>query len=168
MKNLTLSAVVLACASLTSACGSDATFGASRVVQAPCPVESMACFHFTGSLSAGGSSLPIEGWSEDLPTPGYANRWHYLVSPEAAQLLAPYLAVNATVSTTDSAAVVWPTGLGGQYWEAVSHFRLEMHPTDQAVAQRCAEFAGLREVRTQPWRVNASNGWVEILIEEPQ
>jgi len=138
-----------------------------------CAVQSMGCFHFTGSLWADGRATEVEGWSEDMPTPGYANRWRYVVGPPAAQALAAYQ--GPVTGWVGGGAVIWRFGSGGMYMEALAgsggerYWRLDMRPTDGEVAAAFAALAGAEEYRAQTFEVlEVGEGAAEILITEPE
>lgn len=138
-----------------------------------CAVQSLSCYHFAGTLRVGSASMEVEGWSQDLPTPGFENRWHYILSAPAAAMLAPY--GRMTSAWHGGAAVVWPGGGGGMYQEALTGpggvrlWYLGMRPTDPGVAQAFAALAGAQEYRAQAFRAEArADGGAEILIEEPK
>jgi hypothetical protein len=158
-------AALMLLAVVLSACGRSEL--AAPSTPEPCQVQSMACFHSSATLYVG-AALPIrtEVWSQDMPTPGFENRWHYLLPQETARVLAPYLSVW-TEASIDGKAVRWPDGTGGQTMEAFGHWRLEMRPTDAHVAAQSGALAGAREARMQHFTVRRVGEWVEILIEEP-
>jgi hypothetical protein len=142
------------------------------VDDAVCPAQVLSCFHASMVLTAGGQSITVLGWSQDLPLPGYSNHWHYLLPASAAPLLNAFINVP-TEASVGGAAVIWPDGRGGMFMEAratnanLPHWRLDMHPTDDGVAAQFANLAGSAEYRTQIFTVTKLNGGqVEILIEE--
>jgi hypothetical protein len=134
---------------------------------APCPVESLACFHSDAVLRVGPLAIQTEAWSEDLPTPGFANRWHYLMPLETYSALQRYMDLTTDEVETEAIAVRWPGGQGGQTMEAFGHWRLEMRATDAAVSAKCAALSGSQERRKQRFTVRRDGPWVELLIEEP-
>ena len=130
-----------------------------------CRAQSMACFDARTTVSLNGRSVETTVTSEDLPEPGFANRWHYRLGPEAEEMMAPLLGRRHETPIC-GAAIVWPTGRGGMWQEAKGGWRLDMHPTDQGVAAQFARVAGVNECRTQGWTVLRIEGGLEILIEE--
>lgn len=137
----------------------------------PCPRETLACFHFEGTLLTEGRSIELDGWSEDTPRDGFKNNWHYILSSPAAGELMVFL--EPSLGWVGSAAVIWPSGRGGVFGEAFVTedgqrlWRLEMRPTDPVIAGKFAELAGSMEYRTQIFQSRLSNdGAAEILISE--
>jgi hypothetical protein len=148
-------------------CGTGPTATEVAARTTPCPVESLACFHSDAVLRVGPLAIQTEAWSEDMPTPGFANRWHYLLPLETYSALERYMDRTTDEVETEAVAVRWPGGQGGQTMEAFGHWRLEMRATDPAVSAKCAALAGAQERRKQRFTVRRDGPWVELLIEEP-
>jgi hypothetical protein len=152
----------------SAACGGGITT-ATEAIAPICAVESLSCFRFKGALTVSGRTMEVEGWSQDMPLPGYANRWRYVVADPSGEL-ARY--GNPTRTWLGGAAVVWPGGVGGMFQEALASeggrlfWRLDMRPTDPAVAAQFAALAGAQEYRAQIFEVRAKGGESEILITE--
>lgn len=158
---------------ISAACGGALPSAPEPVSEVVCAVQSLSCFHYRGMLVAAGQTVEVEGWSQDLPTPGFENRWRYLVSAPAGARLAGFQTL--TKSWLGGAAVVWPSGRGGMFNEALTapggaiYWRLEMLPTDDAVAAQFAALAGAQEYRAQRFQaVSTDGGGAEILITEPE
>lgn len=151
-------------AALSSACGA-LPLAPTPAPKALCRAQSLSCFDSRATVSLGSQRVETSVISEDLPEPGFANRWHYRLGPEADAMLAPLL--NRRHETPIcGGAVVWPGGQGGMWQHATGSWRLDMRPTDPGVAKRFALIAGVNECRTQGWTVLRIDGHLEILIEE--
>jgi hypothetical protein len=150
---------------LSLACGHADRLLAPTALTELCPVQSLACFDAKTTLSIDGQSVETRVTSEDLPLPGWLNRWHYRFGPEADPLLAPLVDQWRTTPIC-GAAIVWPSGQGGMWQHAHGAWRLDMRPTDPNVAAQFAALAGANECRTQPWTVLRVDGRLEILIAE--
>lgn len=147
-------------------------------IDSVCAVETMACYHFLGTIELGdGTILPVKGASQDMPLPGYVNRWRYVITGQpAGQLsaaLAPFLvATEASVGVT---AIRLSDGSGGAIAEALHpevdtlrYWRLEMRPTNHVIAHKFAEVAGSSEYRAQVFQalIPGNGGEVSVLITE--
>lgn len=162
--------------SLTVACGKLSPTGPelAKSDDGLCPVETMACFRFDGTLTtATVTPIKVEGWSQDLPRPGYRNHWRYVLSAPAGEVLKAYQ--RPTAGITHTVAVIGPNGRGGMWAEVFSPdgtellWLLTMAPTDDVVAQKFAEVVGAEEFTPQTFQVTVlSDGGAEILISEPE
>jgi hypothetical protein len=168
-----LSVMGLAACSTSDIAGPDLVEHAPRAATRSviCDPQRLACFDANMELvRPTGVAVSVVGTSQDLPTPGYANRWHYVLSSNAALVLAPYVG-QVTETEICGAAVVYPPqgskAQGGMWMAAEGYWRLDMHPTNDAVAARFAELAGANECRHQRFTVQVlATGEYEILIEE--
>lgn len=128
-----------------------------------CPVQSLACFDSQADIAIGNNPHSSYVTSQDLPTPGYANRWRYVIeTPHPILVPQTHYGVNVC-----GEAVIWPNGLGGMYMQAETHWRIDMYPTDPAIAARFADIAGSHECRVQNFIVSEYSEGIEIMIEEP-
>lgn len=155
----------------TQACAALPTTPDPTPIEPVCSTQALNCYHFEGRLQVGGAWAEVEGWSQDMPAPGYANRWRYVISAPTVRALDAYS--RPTPARVGGAAVVWPGGGGGMYQEALApsgavHWRLEMYPTEPGVADAFRALAGAHEYRHQAFEVRPiGNGSVELLITEP-
>ena len=108
--------------------------------------------HFEAAARVSGVAPITAATSEDLPEPGYANRYHFLFP----QLMLPHWDDWAAVTVlSDGAGDMWIL-IPGWGW-------LELTPTDPAVFVHMAALTAF-ETRWQHVTVTAH----EILIEEPE
>lgn len=160
---------------LASACGKTSPTGPELAKRSEefCPTQTMACFRFTGILTtAQKQPVKVDGWSEDLPAPGYRNRWRYILSAPTGPMLARYQ--EPTQGVTRTTAVVFArNGRGGMVAEVRStnglelYWLLSMEPADDHVADQFAALAGSTETTAQNFRVRwRPDGGAEILIYE--
>lgn len=112
--------------------------------------DTQAFFHAQARIP--GMAADFCAVSQDLPTPGYANRFHYLAS-EAE--FTPYDGWTAVTVFSDGAGNMW-TLIKDWGW-------IELHPLNHSVAKQMAEVTAF-ETRLQHVTVTEH----EILIEEPK
>lgn len=131
-----------------------------------CIPESPACFTSKARIFVSDIQYDSITLSQDLPTPGFANRWHYIFdyNPE----IEPLIALGRVNAEICGAAIIWqPENRGGMYQEGNGYWRIEMLPLDDAVAAQFALWDGLSECRNQEFIVSRIGAKaVEILIEE--
>lgn len=129
--------------------------------------QTPACFEADGTVTVGNAQAQAIIWNEDQPLLGYLNHWHYLIAPgAAAQLLSRYEGTKWH-GDVGGGALIYPGGRGGMtlYTNA---WRLDLRPTDDAIAAQFAAWAPASETRSQSWTVNMlPDGSAEIRIEEP-
>lgn len=140
-----------------------------------CPTQTMGCFDFTGELTTERvTPVKVEGVSQDLPTPGYRNRWRYVLSAPAGDLLAKFQ--DPTPGNTHTIAVIFAsTGRGGMVAEVWSldgktlYWHLSLRPTSDVIASKFAELVGSEETTPQTFQVKLlEDGGAEIVISEPE
>lgn len=139
-----------------------------------CENQTPACFHFTGVLTVERNyPITVEGWSQDNPGAGFINRYHLLLSANAYAPLSIF--DGPSKEWIGGAAVIWPDGWhGGMYTEALSgqcgasRWRLDIAPTNPAVAAAFYGWAGLNEHRWQFFQVTQLVGDLALItITEP-
>lgn len=138
----------------------------------PCPIQTMGCFQFVGSVRAGQDApMPVTGWNVDQPTPGYANFWYYELTLPPGDRTLKSLVGRPRQALSHGKAVV-----GGYFQEAFVpwqernpiFWRLDMQAVDPAIAARFTAVAGSEETRLQWFTVEyQAEGTAKILIYEP-
>jgi hypothetical protein len=130
------------------------------------PEESLSCFHGCVTLSLpNGAVAAAPVLSEDLPTPGYRNRWRYVVGPRVAQVLRGTVFINGPLYAQVRVAA---TPGGSMVHEALGLFRLELAPAEPKLAAALRTHAPGEETIWQTMTLTPlPEGYAELITEEP-
>lgn len=138
------------------------TAGAARAEQ---PAESLSRFHGSVTLTLpNGAVVAGPVLSEDLPTPGYRNRWRYVVGPRVAAGLKEAMGRTQLYAEVRVAA----TTSGTMVHEALGLFSLELAPAAPELAAAFRSHAPGQEIIWQTMTLRPlAEGYAELLTEEP-
>lgn len=150
-----LRALCVAVSIATPACGQDTQ-----------PAEQLGRFHAACRLTVSGyAEVVVPCLSEDTPTPGFVNRWHYELGPEARALIGGLIDQPPAYVRVNGGALAE----GAMFQDLEGLVRIHLKPVAPKVAGRFRELAPASEARWQWVSVKSlSEGYVDLWIEEPQ